>query len=55
MSGDHGVTRFRHPTVGELELGFTVPVPPDDSGHRLLVHGAEPGGAAAAALALLDH
>ncbi|MDT7746009.1 MAG: hypothetical protein QOE59_5087 [Actinomycetota bacterium] len=51
----HGTKRLRHPTVGECELGFTVLTPPDDSGHRLLVYGAEPDGPAHAALALLNH
>lgn len=50
----HGTKRLRHPSVGELELGFSVLTPADDSGHRLLVYGAEPGSPAHAALALLS-
>lgn len=48
-----GTKRLRHPTVGDVELGFTVLTPPDDSGHRLLVYAAEPGSPARAALELL--
>ncbi|MGX6450262.1 MmyB family transcriptional regulator, partial [Patulibacter sp. S7RM1-6] len=47
-----GVKRFRHPDVGELELGFEALELPDADGQRLLAYTA-PGGGPAAGLELL--
>ena len=47
-----GTKRYRHPTVGPLELAFTMTTTAD-SGHRLLMLSAAPGSASADALALL--
>ncbi len=49
-----GTKQFRHPEVGDLDLDFEVLHLPDVSGQRIVTHTAEPGSAAAAALALLQ-
>ncbi|GAA3391192.1 helix-turn-helix transcriptional regulator [Cryptosporangium minutisporangium] len=48
-----GTKLFNHPAVGDLELGFEVTAPPDDSGQRLLMYSAAPGSSSEAALRLL--
>ncbi|MFI6744080.1 hypothetical protein ACIBI9_65415 [Nonomuraea sp. NPDC050451] len=48
-----GSKRFRHPVVGELTLDYEALALPDDNGLQLSVYNAEPGSAAADALALL--
>ncbi|MDO4630787.1 MAG: helix-turn-helix transcriptional regulator [Corynebacterium sp.] len=48
-----GVKQFRHPGVGEFELGYEVLHLPEGNGQRILVHTVEPGGAAEAALAVV--
>jgi hypothetical protein len=48
-----GVKRFRHPEVGALELRYESLLVPDDSGHRVLMHFADPGSPSQAALQLL--
>lgn len=48
-----GVKRFHHPVVGRLDLTFEVFHAPENDGHRLLVHYAEPGSTDDAALKLL--
>ncbi|MCZ2839609.1 helix-turn-helix transcriptional regulator [Modestobacter sp. VKM Ac-2985] len=47
-----GTKRYRHPTVGPLELAFTMTTTADN-GHRLLMLSAAPDSASADALALL--
>ncbi|GAB4085497.1 helix-turn-helix transcriptional regulator [Myceligenerans cantabricum] len=47
-----GMKLFQHPEVGELDLGFEVLTPPDDSGHRILMYTAV-SAVAASALELL--
>lgn len=49
----HGTKHLQHPTVGALELAFTVTTASDGSGHRLLMLSAEPGSPAQHALSLL--
>jgi transcriptional regulator with XRE-family HTH domain len=48
-----GTKRYHHPTVGPLDLAFTVLQTADGSGHRLLMMSATTGSADAAALSLL--
>ena len=48
-----GVKQFRHPEVGDFDLGFEVLHLPDANGQRLMTHTAEPGSSAESALALL--
>lgn len=48
-----GIKRFHHPVVGRLDLTFEVLHTPENDGHRLLVHYAEPGSSDDAALRLL--
>ncbi|WP_017627361.1 helix-turn-helix transcriptional regulator [Nocardiopsis chromatogenes] len=48
-----GTKRFRHPEVGELELGYEVLHLPEGNGQRILTHTADPESASAAALSLL--
>lgn len=48
-----GSKRFRHPEVGELELGYEVLHLPEGNGQRILTHTAEPGSTSFAALRLL--
>ena len=48
-----GTKRFQHPEVGDLTLEFEVLHLPDDSGHRVLMYSAKPGGSSEAALKLL--
>ncbi|UVY82947.1 helix-turn-helix transcriptional regulator [Brachybacterium sp. NBEC-018] len=48
-----GTKRFRHPEVGELELGYEVLHLPEGNGQRILTHTAAPGSASSAALRLL--
>lgn len=48
-----GSKRFRHPEIGELELGYEVLHLPEGNGQRILTHTAEPGSASFAALRLL--
>lgn len=48
-----GSKRFRHPEVGDLELGYEVLHLPEGSGRRILTHTAQPGSASFAALRLL--
>lgn len=49
----HGVKRYHHPAVGRLDLHFQILHLPEDDGHRLLLHHAEPGSNDEAALHLL--
>ncbi|MCX2715711.1 helix-turn-helix transcriptional regulator [Mycolicibacterium sp. J2] len=49
----HGVKRYHHPAVGRLDLHFQILHLPEDDGHRLLLHHAEPGSNDEAALRLL--
>jgi transcriptional regulator with XRE-family HTH domain len=49
----HGIKRYHHPVVGRLDLHFQVLHLPEDDGHRLLLHHAEPGSSHEAALRLL--
>jgi len=49
----HGTKHYHHPTVGDLDLAFTVLQTPDGSGHRLLALSAEPDSPSHAALQLL--
>jgi transcriptional regulator with XRE-family HTH domain len=49
----HGVKRYHHPVVGRLDLRFQILHLPEDDGHRLLLHHAEPGSNDEAALRLL--
>lgn len=49
----HGIKRYHHPVVGRLDLHFQILHLPEDDGHRLLLHHAEPGSNAEAALRLL--
>lgn len=49
----HGVKRYHHPVVGRLDLRFQILHLPEDDGHRLLLHHAEPGSSDEAALRLL--
>lgn len=48
-----GVKQFRHPEVGDFDLGFEVLHLPDANGQRLMTHTAEPASPAESALALL--
>lgn len=48
-----GVKRFRHPEVGELELGYEVLHLPEGNGQRILTHVAQPDSSSFAALRLL--
>jgi transcriptional regulator with XRE-family HTH domain len=48
-----GSKRFRHPEVGQLELGYEVLHLPEGNGQRILTHTAEPGSTSHAALRLL--
>lgn len=48
-----GAKRFRHPEVGEMELGYEVLHLPEANGQRILTHTAEPGSPSFAALRLL--
>jgi transcriptional regulator with XRE-family HTH domain len=48
-----GSKRFRHPKVGELELGYEVLHLPEGNGQRILTHTAAPGSSSFAALRLL--
>lgn len=48
-----GSKRFRHPEIGEMELGYEVLHLPEGNGQRILTHTAEPGSASFAALRLL--
>jgi transcriptional regulator with XRE-family HTH domain len=49
----HGVKRYHHPLVGRLNLHFQILHLPENDGHRLLLHHAEPGSSDDAALRLL--
>jgi transcriptional regulator with XRE-family HTH domain len=49
----HGVKLYHHPVVGRLDLHFQILHLPEDDGHRLLLHHAEPGSSDEAALRLL--
>jgi transcriptional regulator with XRE-family HTH domain len=49
----YGVKRFRHPLVGSLDLSYEAMLLPETSQRMVLYH-AEPGSAAADALALLE-
>jgi transcriptional regulator with XRE-family HTH domain len=49
-----GIKQFRHPVVGDFDLGFEVLHLPDANGQRLITHTAEPDSPAEAALALLQ-
>lgn len=49
----NGVKRYHHPVVGRLDLHFQILHLPEDDGHRLLLHHAEPGSSSEAALRLL--
>ena len=48
-----GAKRYRHPTVGLLDLDFTVTTVADGTGHRLMILTARPGTPSEHALALL--
>lgn len=48
-----GTKRYHHPVVGRLDLRYEVLHLPEDDGHRLLLHHAEPGSAADDTLRLL--
>lgn len=48
-----GAKRFRHPEVGEMELGYEVLHLPEGNGQRILTHTAKPGSPSFAALRLL--
>lgn len=48
-----GIKKFRHPEVGDFDLGFEVLHLPGDTGQRMVTHVAEPGSNSAAAVALL--
>lgn len=48
-----GTKHYQHPTVGALELAFTMTTFADGSGHRLLTLSAEPGSPSHHALQLL--
>jgi len=48
-----GTKRYHHPTVGDLELTFTVTTTADDTGHRLLLLTPAPDTPSAHALQLL--
>jgi transcriptional regulator with XRE-family HTH domain len=48
-----GVKHLHHPTVGRMDLDFTVLTVADGSGHRMLTLNAAPGSADHAALTLL--
>jgi transcriptional regulator with XRE-family HTH domain len=49
----HGTKQLHHPTVGALELRFTMLQTPDGAGHRLLMLHPDSGSPSHAALALL--
>ena len=49
-----GTKRLHHPTVGDLDLQYTVLTVADGSGHRLLTLSAVPGSGDQAALQLLE-
>lgn len=48
-----GSKRFRHPAIGELELGYEILHLPGNDGQRILTHTAAPDSASFAALRLL--
>ncbi|SDE32249.1 helix-turn-helix domain-containing protein [Glycomyces harbinensis] len=50
----HGVKRYLHPVVGELEFAYEAFQFPDDPDQTLCVYNVEPGSASAEALRLLD-
>jgi hypothetical protein len=50
----HGVKRYAHPVVGELELRFETFALPGDPGQALLTYVAEPGSTSETALKLLE-
>ncbi|WP_205325087.1 helix-turn-helix transcriptional regulator [Glycomyces sp. YM15] len=50
----HGVKRYRHPVVGDLEFSYEVFALPDDPDQSLCVYSVEPGSTSAEALRLLD-
>jgi transcriptional regulator with XRE-family HTH domain len=49
----HGTKHLHHPTVGALDLQFTMLQTPDGTGHRLLMLHASPGSPSFAGLVLL--
>ncbi|PRY16767.1 helix-turn-helix transcriptional regulator [Kineococcus rhizosphaerae] len=49
-----GTKRLHHPTVGDVDLQYTVLTVADGSGHRLLTLSAAPGSGHQAALTLLE-
>jgi hypothetical protein len=49
----HGRYVYRHPVVGELDLGFETLRLPDDPDQALIAHTVEAGSPSAAALRLL--
>ncbi|MEP7764229.1 helix-turn-helix transcriptional regulator [Sanguibacter sp. 25GB23B1] len=52
-SCSEGTKHYRHPSVGQLELAFTMTTTTDGSGHRLLALTAEPDSPSQHALRLL--
>lgn len=52
-SCSEGTKHYRHPSVGPLELAFTMTTTTDSSGHRLLALTPEPGSPSEHALGLL--
>lgn len=52
-SCSHGTKHYRHPSVGTMELTFTMTASTDGTGHRLLAFSAEPGSPSQHALRLL--
>lgn len=51
----HGIKRYRHPVVGDLEFSYESLHPPDEEDQALCVYTAEPGSATADALRLLGN
>jgi hypothetical protein len=52
MDCGHGIKRFRHPSVGRLDLAYEA-LTVAESTHRMVLYTAEPGSSSADALALL--
>ncbi len=50
----HGVKRYRHPVVGDLEFAYEALALPDDPDQSLCVYNMEPASKSAEALRLLD-
>lgn len=52
-SCSHGTKHYRHPSVGAMELAFTMTASADGTGHRLLALSAKPDSSSQHALRLL--